>query len=189
MKQKYQNVWKLAVKYLSKGSNKDFVLHTKGVIKAMELILKKEKGNPDILIPAAILHDIGWAKVPKKYQCTDDKKKKIQCMKLHIEYAPEIISMILKSLNYKTSKINEIIDIVKSHKFCRPRKLNKKILIDADQLSDSFKEQFNNDINAYDSTPEKLYNFRIKDNIFYTKTDENIFLELMRKREREIFTK
>lgn len=31
----------------------------------MELILKKEKDDPDILIPAAMLHNVDWAKVPK----------------------------------------------------------------------------------------------------------------------------
>jgi len=182
MKQKYQNVWKLAAEQLSKGINKDYVLHTEGVVKAMDLILKKEKGNPDVLIPAAILHDVGWAKVPKKYQCTPDENKKLLAMKLHIKYAPEIIRNILTSLNYKVSWINEIIDVVVSHKFCKPRKLSKKLLIDADQLSDAFKEQFNSDIKAYNSTPEKLYNFRMKDNKFYTKTAENIFLKFMKKR-------
>ena len=185
IEQKYQDIWKSAVRYLNKGLNKDFVLHTKGVVKAMKLILKKEKGDPDILIPAAILHDVGWAKVPRKYQDTTDKKKQLQAMKLHIKYAPEIISEILRSLNYKTSQINEIIEIVKSHKFCKPRKLSKKLLIDADQLSDVFEEQFNSDIKAYNSTPEKLYNFRMKDNAFYTKTAENIFLKLMKERKRE----
>jgi len=185
MKQKYQDVWKLAVEYFSKGVKKDYILHTKGVVKAMELILKKESGNSDILIPAAMLHDVGWAKVAKKYQCTTNKKQKLKALKLHIKYAPKIIRKILKSLNYKSSQINEIIDIVISHKFCKPKKLSKKLLIDADQLSDSFKEQFNSDIKAYNTTAKKLYNFRIKDNVFYTKTAENIFLELMMKRRNE----
>lgn len=186
MKQKYQNVWKLAIKYLRMGSEKDYVLHTKGVVKAMELILEKEKGNADILIPAAMLHDVGWAKVPKKYQCATDKKKQLRAMKLHIKYAPKIICEILKPLNYKTFQVNEIIDIVESHKFCKPKKLSKKLLIDADQLSDAFKEQFNSDVKAYHITAEKLYNFRKNGNVFYTKTAKNIFLELMDKRRKEM---
>lgn len=182
---KYQNIWKLALKYLEKGVNKDFVIHTKGVVRAMELILKKEKENPDILIPAAILHDVGWAKVPKKYQCTSIKADKLQGMKLHIKFAPKIIREILKSLNYNIFMINEIIDIVKAHKFKNPKKLSKQILIDADQLSDSFKEQFYGDVKAYQITPEKNYNFRIKDNNFYTKVAKNIFLEQMKQRKKE----
>ena len=39
----YQNIWKLAVPYLEKGINKNFIIHTKGVIKATKLICKNEK--------------------------------------------------------------------------------------------------------------------------------------------------
>jgi len=182
---KYRNIWELAVEQLRKGINKDFVLHTEGVVKAMRLILEKEKGNPDILIPAAILHDVGWAKVPKKYQRTTNKKKQLIALKLHIKYAPEIINTILTSLDYKAPQINEIVDIVVAHKFFRPRKLDKKLLIDADQLSDAFKDQFYGDVKAYQTTSEKLYNFRIKNNDFYTETAENIFLKLMKQRQNE----
>lgn len=181
----YNNVWILAIEQLKKGINKDYVLHTKGVVKAMQMILKKEVGNTDILMPAAMLHDVGWAKVPKKYQCTTNKKSKLIALELHIKYAPGIIRKILSSLDYKTSQVNEIIDIVVAHKFCKPRKLSKQLLIDADQLSDAFKEQFDSDVKAYNTTPQKLYNFRIKDNQFYTKTAENIFFKLMKKRQNE----
>ena len=34
---KYNEIWKLAKPYLEKGKMKNFVLHTKGVVKAMEL--------------------------------------------------------------------------------------------------------------------------------------------------------
>lgn len=182
---KYQNIWESAVPYLEKGINKNFILHTEGVVKAMKLILKKEKGNPDILIPAAILHDVGWANVPKKYQCTFNKADKLQGMKLHIKLAPEIVREILKSLNYNIFQINEIIDIIKAHKFKNPKKLSKQMLIDADQLSDAFKEQFYSDVKAYKITPEKNYNLRIKDNNFYTKVAKDIFLEQMEKRRKE----
>ena len=167
---KNKKLWNLAIGYLKKGSNKDFVLHTKGVVKAMNLILKKEKGNPDI---------------SKKYQRSTDKKKKLIGMKLHIKYAPRIIRLILKSLHYKTSEINEIINIVIAHKFCKPRRLDKQLLIDADHLSDAFKIQFYSDAKAYKTTPEKLYNFRIKDNHFYTKTAKNIFENEINKRSKE----
>lgn len=182
---KYQKIWNLANDYLNKGINKDFVLHTEGVVKAMNLILKKEKGNPDILIPAAILHDVGWADVPKKYQQNTNKKKKLKGMELHIAYAPRIIRVILKSLDYQTSEINKIISIVIKHKFCKPRRFDKQLLIDADQLSDAFKTQFYSDAKTYRITPEKLYTFRVKDNYFYTKTAENIFKKEMRERLKE----
>jgi HD superfamily phosphodiesterase len=182
---KYQNIRELAVPYLKKGINKNLVVHTEGVVKAVRLILKKENGNPDILIPAAMLHDVGWANVPKKYQRAIHKADWQRGAKLHIELAPEVIKKILKAVNYKAFQVNEIIEIVKAHKFCKPRKLSKKILIDADQLSDSFKEQFYSDVKEYNLTPEKLYNFRMSDNNFYTKVAKDIFLEQMKQRRGE----
>lgn len=186
MKSNYQSLWALAVKYLKKGINKDFVVHTQGVIRAMELILKKEKEDPDILIPAAILHDVGWARVPRKYQRTQQKADKLRGMELHIEHAPNIIRTILKSLCYPAPRIREIIGIVQAHKFHHPRKLSKKLLIDADQLSDAFREQFCSDVSAYKLTPEQLYRFRMKDNHFYTKVAKDIFLSQMNERRKEM---
>ena len=107
-------------------------------------------------------------------------------MKLHIKFAPAIIKKILQSLNYQTTQINKIIEIVKAHKFKNPRKLDKRILIDADQLSDAFKEQFYSDVKSYNSTPCKLYNFRMNDNKFYTQTAKNIFIKQMKQRKREL---
>lgn len=182
----YHEVWEKAVEQLRKGIKKDFVLHTEGVVKAMKLLLEKEMGDPDILIPAAMLHDVGWAKVPKKYQCSANKDSLLKAMKLHIEYAPEIIRPILTTLGYKTVVINEITDIVVAHKFCNPTKLSKQLLIDADQLSDAFSEQFYSDVKAYNTTAEKHYNFRIKDNQFYTRTAVEIYTGLMHDRRSEI---
>lgn len=182
---KYRQIWELALPYLEKGVNKNFIIHTEGVVKAMQLILKEEAGDPDMLIPAAMLHDVGWAQVEKKYQRTKNKADKLHGMHLHIELAPEIIKEILRSVNYKTSQINEVIGIVQAHKFSKPRTLNKKILIDADQLSDAFKEQFYSDVTAYNSTPEKNYEFRMNNNHFYTKTAKDIFLKQMRQRKHE----
>jgi len=179
-------MWTLAQKYLEQGLNKNFVVHTEGVVHAMELLLKKEKGDPDILIPAAILHDTGWAKVPAQYQRTTDKKKKLRGMQLHIALAPAIIKTILHSLKYPAKTIEEIVGIVQAHKFANPRLLSRRLLIDADQLSDAFREQFTTDAKEYGVTPEQMYGFRMRDNRFYTETAKNIFRKEMQERKREI---
>ena len=181
-----KKIWKKAQQYLKKGLNKNFVIHTEGVIKATKLILEKENGNARLLIPAAILHDVGWADVPKNYQRTADKKMRLRGMKLHIELAPRIINKVLLSLDYRPADIKKIIDIVQAHKFKKPKNLNKQILIDADQLSDAFKKQFYSDAKAYKLPPEELLFFRMKDNIFYTKTAKNIFIREISLRRNEI---
>jgi hypothetical protein len=75
---------------------------------------------------------------------------------------------------------------VVSHKFSRPKRLDKRMLIDADAVADSFKEQFYSDCKAYGTSPRKNYYYRMK-NKFYTKTATKIFANEMRKRKKEVF--
>ena len=167
---------------------KNFIIHTQGVIKAMEMILKKEKADKDILIPSAILHDVGWAKVPSDFQkqfLWRNKSKLKKAMELHLEYSQPIIREILEYLNYKQQDISRIADIVKDHKYKNPRNKDKRLLIDADNLSDVFKEQFWSDVREYGVEPKEQYEFR-KLNNFYTKTAQNIFEKELKKRKREL---
>jgi hypothetical protein len=185
MKTKYQKIWKLALPYLRGGVRKDFVLHTEGVVKAMEMILKLDgRGDESLLMPAAILHDTGWSMVPKFLQLSEDKKDKIKALELHLEFAPEIIGKILNQAGYEKEKISKIIDIVKAHKFKNPKEINKRILIDADTMSDCFKKQFESDMKSYKQSKESLYNFRKKNNKFYSKAAEEIFRKEIEKRKR-----
>lgn len=186
MENKYNDIWDLAYKYLKEWLNKDFIIHTEWVVNSMQMILKYEKWDHNILIPAAILHDVWWAKVPTEFQKTKDKEKKLIGMQLHIKYAPKIIKNILNDLNYEWSNIKEIIEIVKAHKFKRPKNLNKQLLIDADQLSDSLEKQFYSDVNSFNISPLELYNIRLNNNKFYTETAKNIFKDEMNKRKIEI---
>jgi hypothetical protein len=186
MKKEFKLIWKLASPYLKKGIRKDFVLHTKGVIRAMDLLLKKEGGNRDILIPASIVHDVGWSRIPAKLQRSRKNVERLRAMKLHIKYAPAIIQKILKKTGYPQKDIKLISDIVVAHKFCKPRNFKKRLLIDADTLAESLKDQFYNDIKSYGVSPEEGYKFRMN-NQFYTKTATEIFEKEMKKRAKEIF--
>jgi HD superfamily phosphodiesterase len=185
MEDKFKKIWELAIPYLKSGKRKDFVLHTEGVIKAMQLLLEREKGEEEILIPAAILHDVGWSRVPLELQKSDDKEKKTEGLRLHLEYAAPIIKEILKKCGFEPNKIKKVIEIVLSHKFQEPKELDKQLLIDADTLSDVFKEQFYADAKEYRRTPEEMYNFR-KNNRFYTETAKRIFNKELEKRKNEI---
>jgi hypothetical protein len=184
MNRKYNKIWKLALPYLKKGEIKDFVLHTKSVVKAAEFILKKEKADKDIVIVASIVHDTGWAGVPLSLQRSKNKKDKERALKLHISNASDIIKKILANTRYNKKEIKRIVEIVIAHK-SSPRKLEKKLLIDADTLSDAFREQFYSDAKSYGRAPVDFYRIRIKNN-FYTKTAQHIFDKEMRKRAKEL---
>ncbi len=187
MKQKFQKIWDKAAPYLKKGVRKDFYVHTKMVVKAMVLILEREGGDENILIPAAILHDVGWAKVPidiqKNYKNEVDEKKGLE---LHIEYAPEIVAEILEAENYLKDKIERITNIIIAHKFKNPKDKEKRLLIDADNLSDIIGEQLISDSQAYQKSVSEMLDLRKKHSKFYTKTARDIFEKECVEREKEL---
>jgi hypothetical protein len=186
MDKKFKKIWDLALPYLKKGKRKNFVLHTEGVVRAMELLTKKEGGDRNILIPAAIVHDVGWSDIPIKLQKSKKEAERLTAMKLHIKYAPAIIQKILKKVGYSQKNIKKISDIVAAHKFCKPKNFEKRLLIDADTLTEFFKEQFYDDIKSYGVSPREGYEYRIK-NKFYTQTANEIFEKEMKSRKKEIF--
>ncbi|MFA4817546.1 MAG: HD domain-containing protein [Parcubacteria group bacterium] len=186
MNKKFEKIWNLSLPYLKKGKRKNFVLHTRGVIRAMDLLLKKEGGSRNILIPAAIVHDVGWSNIPVKLQKSKKDAERLTAMKLHIKYAPAIIREILGKTGYSQREIKAVSDIVVAHKFCKPKNFEKRLLIDADTMVESFKEQFYDDIKSYGVSAEDGYEFRAN-NKFYTKTAARIFTEEMKKRKKEIF--
>lgn len=186
MKEKFEKILELASPYLKQGAKKDFVIHTQGVVKAMELLLEKEQGNEDILIPAAILHDVGWADVPVNLQKSDQREERLEGMKLHIECAPPIVEKVLLEAGYNESDIKRIMGIIVAHKFQENLiDAGKQLLVDADALSDAFSEQFYSDLKHYGNTPEEGYNYRKKSNQFYTKTGQEIFDKEMENRKKE----
>ncbi len=185
MKKKYNKIWELAIPYLKKGIMKDFVVHTQGVVKSMELLVANEGGDEDILIPAAILHDVGFSKISKDLQTNADLSKKREAQRQHLVLAKDIIQEILEKVGYKQADIDKVVGIVEVHKFHDPKELEKQLLIDADNLSDVWSEQFYADIKAYNHTPERVYVFRTR-NTYYTKTAKKIAEIEMAKRLKEV---
>lgn len=173
MKNEFEKIWELAIPYLRKGIMKDFVSHTKYVVKSMEIIIDGEGGNRNILIPAAILHDVGWSKVDPSLQSNDELEKKREGQRQHVAFAGEIIEEILSKTDYSKEDTQKIVEIVMAHKFQDPKEKEKQMLIDADNLSDTFKEQFDSDVISYHSTPEQVYKYRTQ-NTYYTKTAQEI---------------
>jgi len=183
----YNSIWQLALPFLKMGVRKDFELHTKGVIKAVQLILKEERGAPSVLFPAAILHDVGWSSVPIDIQLSRECNLRKVANTMHLDNCVPIIYNILSKLNYDIELIDNIADVCYSHKSTNPETLDKKILIDADALSDIFKEQFYSDCKSYKLNPNSLIKIR-SENKFYTRTANIIFSNKYKARKLEIFT-
>jgi HD superfamily phosphodiesterase len=100
-------------------------------------LLEHEGGDEDIVIPAIILHDTGWKRVPSKLhlKAFGPKATNPELNRLHEVEGVKIAQEILKKVDFdalKTGKILKIIDGHDSH--TTPVSLNDMIVKDADKL-------------------------------------------------------
>lgn len=123
---KYKEVMEIVEKELTcSGHNLDHVIR---VYNLCLLISKYEKDvDLEVLIPAALLHDIARVKESK------DKTGKID----HAALGGEMAKIILEKLGYKNQRIERIKHCITTHRFRtgnEPRTIEAKILFDADKL-------------------------------------------------------
>lgn len=127
-------LFKLARPYLQVMYNE---LHTKEVVRFAFTLLDTAGGDREIVIPAAILHDVGWSQVPKKVA----KEARVpggnpELIKIHEDKGAIIAVDILREVTEDIFKIEEIVNIIQGHD-TRNHALsyNDKIVKDADKLS------------------------------------------------------
>lgn len=136
------------------GADKKRIDHAKKVLAFAEGLLDKEGGEPEIVIPASILHDVGIKEAERKYGSSAGKYQEKE--------GPPIARRILEALGIGPQDIEEICQIIAHHH--APGKIdtkNFKILYDADWL-----------VNLKDEvdTKDKVKLEKIINKVFYTDT-------------------
>ena len=107
--------------------NNTHINHTYRVLDYAQDISDIEKGDPDIVVPSAILHDIGIPACEKKYKSIEGQLQEIE--------GPPIVKTILESLNLKEETIKEVCEIVGCHHSPGEiETINFKVMWDADWL-------------------------------------------------------
>jgi HD superfamily phosphodiesterase len=187
MKPDYQKIYQLAEPYLSTRFND---VHTAISIQCACKLLAVEGGNETIVLPAVILHDVGWKKVPEQLhlKAFGPKANSPQLNRLHEVEGVNIARNILKQVNYPEEKISEIIEIIKGHD-SRQAALsrNDRIVKDADKLWRYSKQGFKIDIERFEESYAQGLN-RLRRNLagwFFTETGKKLARKELRKREKE----
>lgn len=109
------------------GPDKKRIKHAEKVLCYVKKILKEEQASYDVVMPAAILHDIGIKECERKYNSTDGQ--------LQEKEGPPIAREILEKLKIKQEIIKEICEIISSHHSKGEiNTLNFKVIWDADWL-------------------------------------------------------
>lgn len=111
LKPKYHKIYRLALPYYKKGRKLDNVHHL--VVAAnVSHILKEIELDEEILIAAALLHDVGYSKISQEKRKTHWEK---QVKRDHMKYGAEISKKILIKINFPKEKIQQVSNIILEH--------------------------------------------------------------------------
>ncbi|MCF8087992.1 MAG: HD domain-containing protein [Desulfotignum sp.] len=115
----------------------DHILRT---VDLCRYLMAHENGDPGIVLPAAYLHDLGWAIVDYAdfNAATPGVKTKTTSFLKHMEQGAILAGKILKELSYGEAETREIQSIIKIHdlpeKIFKMNKINATLVVEADRL-------------------------------------------------------
>jgi len=192
MKELFEKIWILSLPYQDKRddeSHAETVLHY-----ALELV-KLENADEDIVIPAAILHDIGWSQVSKEeslkiFSGKTKEEERVNIQRKHEEAGVKLAKQILEKMNCNTEAINEILEIISQHDTRNGFiSKNEGIMRDADKLWRFSKKGFWTDVKRGNRTPKERYEMLMEKidspNFFYSDSAKKIARKELERRRSE----
>lgn len=192
MKPLFRKIWNLALPYQDKRGDEG---HAETVLNYAFELLKTENSNEDVVIPAAILHDIGWSQVSEEERMAVfrdlDRSMDIKLRMRHQELGVILAKDILVRVNYPQNLTDEVLEIISQHD-TRQGFLNENdgIMRDADKLWRYSSNGFSADLRRFKIDPHLLYqaNKITLPNYFYSITAKRIAQRELEKRKSEIQT-
>ncbi|MFH1115010.1 MAG: HD domain-containing protein [Pseudomonadota bacterium] len=134
MYDEYVKLFEIARPFLDTRDNEN---HTRIAYEFAVRLLDEEGGDPDVILPAVILHDVGWKCVPEDLQLTAFGPGKIDAAlnRIHETEGARIARELLEKVDYPAPLIDEIAQIVEGHDSVKqPHSLNDAVVKDADKL-------------------------------------------------------
>ncbi len=134
MEKRYPEIYKLAKPYLDTRYNE---IHTRTAFSFALRLLAAEGGDERVVLPAVMLHDLGWKFVPEDQQFKAFGPRKIdkEINRIHEVMGSKKAREILEEVNYDPDLIEEITEIILGHDSRKePLSLNDAIVKDSDKL-------------------------------------------------------
>src|SRR5690625_3117680 len=131
----HQAIWEQASPYLRTRRNDIHSLFAFGIASA--LLEFHPEADPDVVLPAILLHDTGWSCVPEGevLEGIAPGGGRRELVLLHEQERARIAREILTSLDYPTTLIDEIVQIIDGHDSRRETlSINDSIVKDADKI-------------------------------------------------------
>jgi HD superfamily phosphodiesterase len=179
----YTKIYQRAKPFLNTRANEP---HARVSYQYALKLLKSEGGDPGIVIPSILLHDIGWKMIPEQDHLKmfgPGLDKKLQ--RIHERKGARMAAQILKEVGYPEKQARVIVSIIKSHDTPpRPRSLNGRIVKDADRLWRFSRKGFTTDTTRFKVLPNEYLSYletRIEE-LFFTESAKRIAREEVQKR-------
>ena len=137
MKDIFIKIWELALPYQDKREDAG---HAETSLNYAQKLVVLENGTEDVVIPAIILHDVGWSRLPTERRMTIFDRDASAEDRRAVQYEHQIEGVklalkILRQVDYPPDLIVEILEIISGHD---TRKgfisKNEGIVRDADKL-------------------------------------------------------
>ncbi len=104
---------------------------------ARRLVALRPDADEEVVLPAVLLHDVGWKAVPeeKMLNAFGPNARDFESQRLHEVEGARIAQGILDSLNYDAEKTKEICSIIEGHDSRQEAlSLNDALVKDSDKL-------------------------------------------------------
>ena len=181
-----ERIYQLAKPYLATREND---AHTQRALDFALRLLKTEKGDRSIVVPAIILHDVGWSQLQEDVMLKAWGPEKDESLTvIHEKEGAKIAAGILRQVGYDSSKVNEILQIIDGHDTRQDAiSLNDEIVKDADKLT-RYSKSFWFIVESFGYAPLEFYE-RLKafsEEWFFLPVSREIAGEELRQRRREI---
>ena len=189
MKAIFQQIWDLAFPYQDKRDDNG---HAKITLHYAEKLVELENGDENVVIPAIILHDIGWSQLPKStiQVLFDNDSTEDEIFSIRLQHQNESVRLatdILTDVGYLPDLSKEILEIISEHD---TRKgfisKNEGLVRDADKLWRFSKVGFEADIRRFKDSKElhcnKLETELNTKNYLYSKSARQIALKELKVR-------
>jgi HD superfamily phosphohydrolase YqeK len=183
----FRQIYQLAQPYLSTRHND---VHTEMSMQFAYQLMSAEGGQESIVIPAIILHDVGWKKVPEELhlKAFGPKATMPELNRVHEVEGVKIAKDILEKVNYDVEEMTQILEIIGGHDSRKQSiSLNDRIVKDADKLWRYSREGFDIDNERFGESYAVGLN-RLRKYLpvwFFTSTARKLAREELQKHERE----
>jgi len=186
LKSKYKDIWNLALPYQDARNDAG---HGKIVTEYAMKICDLEKTDPDVVVPAAILHDIGWSQLSKKermiiFNKNNPKELRLQMRYKHQEEGVKLAREILAKVKWPQDQIEEICEIISQHDTREGFiSANEGAMRDADKLyrfdNHGFREGAKNSRTTYEHDIIEIEKYFENPQFFYFESSKKLALTML----------